>query len=99
MKKFLFIFCLMFLVVAFTACLNADAITSKPTTTSPSETHPNTTDTSIFVEGPEGMTYLIDGGRVAESGTHEQLMAQNGIYADMYNRQLLEKMKKEEFAL
>lgn len=50
MKKFLFIFCLMFLVVVFTACLNADAITSKPTTTSPSETHPDTTDTSIFVE-------------------------------------------------
>ena len=40
----------MFLVVTFTACLNADAITSKPTTTSPSETHPDTTDTNIFVE-------------------------------------------------
>ena len=31
--------------------------------------------------------YLIDGGRVAESGTHEQLMAQNGIYADMFRKQ------------
>ena len=42
---------------------------------------------------------VIDGARVAEMGTHEQLVAQGGIYADMYNRQLLEKMKKEEFAL
>lgn len=31
--------------------------------------------------------YLIDGGRVAESGTHEQLMAAGGIYADMFLKQ------------
>lgn len=31
--------------------------------------------------------YLIDGGRVAESGTHEQLMAMDGIYADMFRKQ------------
>lgn len=31
--------------------------------------------------------YLIDGGRVAESGTHEQLMARDGIYADMFRKQ------------
>lgn len=31
--------------------------------------------------------YLIDGGRVAESGTHEQLMAAGGIYADMFRKQ------------
>ena len=42
---------------------------------------------------------VIDEGKVAELGTHEELVAKNGIYADMYNRQLLEKMKKEEFAL
>ena len=42
---------------------------------------------------------VIDGAHIAEMGTHEQLVAQGGIYADMYNRQLLEKMKKEEFAL
>lgn len=42
---------------------------------------------------------VIDGNTVAECGTHEELLAINGIYADMYNRQLLEKMKKEEYAL
>ena len=42
---------------------------------------------------------VIDKGTIAEMGNHDQLMEQNGIYADMYNRQLLEKMKKEEFAL
>ncbi len=42
---------------------------------------------------------VIDEGKIAEMGSHEQLVAQGGIYADMYNRQLLEKMKKEEFAL
>ena len=31
--------------------------------------------------------YLIDGGRVAESGTHEQLMEKGGIYADMFRKQ------------
>ncbi|MBR6574132.1 MAG: ATP-binding cassette domain-containing protein, partial [Clostridia bacterium] len=42
---------------------------------------------------------VIDGGTIAEMGTHDQLVEQGGIYADMYNRQLLEKMKKEEYAL
>ena len=42
---------------------------------------------------------VLDGGRIAEAGTHAQLLEQDGIYADMYRRQLLEKMKKEEFAL
>jgi len=42
---------------------------------------------------------VIDQGTIAEMGNHNQLMEQNGIYADMYNRQLLEKMKKEEYAL
>ena len=42
---------------------------------------------------------VIDDARIAEMGTHQELVAQGGIYADMYNRQLLEKMKKEEYAL
>ena len=42
---------------------------------------------------------VIDKGTIAEMGSHDQLMELNGIYADMYNRQLLEKMKKEEYAL
>ena len=30
---------------------------------------------------------VLDEGRIAEQGTHEQLMSLNGIYAEMYNRQ------------
>lgn len=30
---------------------------------------------------------VIDGGRVIESGTHEQLLAQNGAYTKLYNSQ------------
>ena len=32
---------------------------------------------------------VLDGGRIVEEGTHEQLVARNGMYADMYNRQHL----------
>lgn len=42
---------------------------------------------------------VLDGGTVAEHGTHDELVAQDGIYADLYRRQLLEKMKKEEYVL
>ena len=31
--------------------------------------------------------YLLSGGSVKEQGNHASLMAQNGIYADMYNKQ------------
>ncbi len=30
---------------------------------------------------------VLDEGKIAEEGTHETLLAQNGIYAEMYNRQ------------
>lgn len=30
---------------------------------------------------------VIDGGRLAEEGTHEELMARNGIYAEMFRKQ------------
>ena len=31
--------------------------------------------------------YVLDGGRVAESGTHASLMVQNGVYAGLYRTQ------------
>jgi len=32
---------------------------------------------------------LIDGGRIAEAGTHDELVALGGLYADMHHRQNL----------
>lgn len=31
--------------------------------------------------------YMFDGGRIAESGTHDELMQQNGKYAAMFRLQ------------
>ena len=30
---------------------------------------------------------VMDGGRIAESGTHDELLAQEGIYASLYRMQ------------
>ncbi|MBN1755370.1 ABC transporter ATP-binding protein [bacterium] len=36
--------------------------------------------------------YVLDGGRIAEQGVHEQLLDQQGIYYNIYQRQQLEQM-------
>jgi ATP-binding cassette subfamily B multidrug efflux pump len=33
---------------------------------------------------------VLHQGRIVEQGTHDQLIARNGYYTDLYNKQLLE---------
>jgi len=33
---------------------------------------------------------VLHSGRIVELGTHDELLAQNGYYTDLYNKQLLE---------
>ena len=37
---------------------------------------------------------MLDEGRVAESGTHEQLLERGGLYADMWYRQAAERLEE-----
>jgi ATP-binding cassette subfamily B protein len=36
---------------------------------------------------PSRKIYLLDGGRTAESGTHDELLSLGGAYARLYNEQ------------
>jgi len=33
---------------------------------------------------------VLDGGRIIQSGTHSSLLAQGGLYADLYRTQFIE---------
>jgi ATP-binding cassette subfamily B protein len=38
---------------------------------------------------------VLDNGRVAERGTHEDLLEKNGLYADLWYRQAAERLAEE----
>ncbi len=42
---------------------------------------------------------VLEDGTISEFGNHDQLMARGGFYAELYNRQLMEKKREEEYRL
>ena len=34
--------------------------------------------------------FVLDGGRIAERGTHDELIPRGGLYAELHKKQLLE---------
>jgi ATP-binding cassette subfamily B protein len=44
----------------------------------------------IFVSIPFDKIFILDDGAIVESGTHDELLALNGYYAELYNLQLHE---------
>ena len=39
---------------------------------------------------------VLDQGRIVETGSHEELLGRNGLYADMWNRQLQEDQARKK---
>lgn len=50
----------------------------------------------IFSLMPFDQIIVLDNGAIAERGTHSELIQRNGIYADIYNRQLSEQSRTVE---
>jgi ABC-type multidrug transport system fused ATPase/permease subunit len=38
----------------------------------------------------------LDGGRIVEEGSHDELMALGGLYADLYSRQLIDTATEDD---
>ena len=43
-----------------------------------------------FIAGVSDRIIVLNEGKVVDIGTHDELLARNGYYSDLYNKQLLE---------